>query len=910
MESASWIKEKSAASLYPAQVETTLIQLNEAWPVAAGPLPDAIQSFPLGEAALLHLFAISSICAARIVQNPELLLWLSQPEICRQGRDHIEMANELYRAAKTDVAVNNFQILHRWKNKEMTRIALRELANAAALEETTAELSQLAEICVREVFAHWNAKFRKSFGSPTADFAILALGKLGGHELNHSSDVDLIFLYSEEGELSPRLSYHQWFNRLAEKILETFSTRDPEGALFRIDLRLRPEGSTGPLARSLESMENYYAGFGETWERIALIKAREIAGSRELAYEFLSQHQPFIYPRSPTPDLLDEVANIKRRIEREALGTDELDRDVKLGRGGIREIEFVVQTLQFIHGGRHAFLQETSTMKALRALAELELIPPKEVVDLDRAYRFLRQVEHRLQIEAEQQTHTVPRDPVALKRLARSLGFDSANEFSTALKKTMQNVRSIFDRVISSAPAEGALPDLRLFKDEKSAVRSLEDLLKPTSASHVAPRTKQIFGKLRPILLAQMAEAADPDAVLNQFVRFVEAYGLRGLLFELLATNPTLLELMIKTLDASRFAGDLLIRRPQLVEEITRDKHFNQPRSIAEHCARLESFGSSATNLDPVRAYRQRQLLRIIMRDVLGVAEASVIFAELSDLAESCLTFTNKLLSGENVTIVALGKFGGGELSYGADLDVLFVGEETRAAQNLVAAVTQPSSEGTIAAVDARLRPDGEKGPLVAPLAAYESYYRDRAQLWEIHALTRARPISGQLQDAYLEMVQRIWRGVGQQSDLFAKIDHMLERIRRERGSGSDFLDLKTGTGGMIEAEFLVQALQMRSGIWEPNWQRALIALREIKMVSDRDASNATQSYEVLRRTETALRRFENKNISTLPYAPEEQEKLAKRLGYKDVDLFAKQYRAARETIHALYNRYLKARLS
>src|SRR5437867_10064713 len=875
MESASWIKEKSAASLYPAQVETTLIQLNEAWPVAAGPLPDAIQSFPLGEAALLHLFAISSICAARIVQNPELLLWLSQPEICRQGRDHIEMANELYRAAKTDVAVNNFQILHRWKNKEMTRIALRELANAAALEETTAELSQLAEICVREVFAHWNAKFRKSFGSPTADFAILALGKLGGHELNHSSDVDLIFLYSEEGELSPRLSYHQWFNRLAEKILETFSTRDPEGALFRIDLRLRPEGSTGPLARSLESMENYYAGFGETWERIALIKAREIAGSRELAYEFLSQHQPFIYPRSPTPDLLDEVANIKRRIEREALGTDELHRDVKLGRGGIREIEFVVQTLQFIHGGRHAFLQETSTMEALRALAELELIPQKEVVDLDRAYRFLRQVEHRLQIEAEQQTHTAPRDPVTLTRLARSLGFDSANEFSAALKKTMQNVRSIFDRVILSAPAEGALPDLKLFKDEKSAARSLADLLKPTSASHVAPRTKQVFAKLRPALLEQMAKTADPDAVLNQFVRFVEAYGLRGLLFELLASNPTLLELVIKTLDASRFAGDLLIRRPQLLEEITRDKSFNQPRSIAEHFARLESFGSSPTNLDPIRAYRQRQLLRIIMRDVLRVADAPIIFAELSDLAEACLRFTNGLLGGDGLTIIALRKFGGREINYGADLDLLFVGEETRAAQNLVTAVAQPSSEGTIAAVDARLRPDGDKGPLVAPLAACESYYRERAQLWEIHALTRARPISGQLQDAYLEMVQRIWRGVGQQSDLFAKIDHMLERIRRERGSGTDFLDLKTGTGGIIEAEFLVQALQMRSGIGEPNWQRALIALREVKMVSDGDASNATQSYEVLRRAERALRRFENKNVSSLPSAGESQEYLA-----------------------------------
>ena len=907
MQTASWIKKKSAGSLHPAQVETTLVQLNEAWPHAAAPLAEVIENFPLGEAAVLHLLSVSSICATRIVQNPELLLWLSQPEICQQGRDVAEMAVELRRAPQNDVAANKFCILRHWKNKEMTRIALRELANAAALEETTAELSQLAEICVREVFAHWNTKFRESFGSPAADFAILALGKLGGGELNHSSDVDLIFLYSEEGELSPRLSYHQWFNRLAEKILETFAIRDSEGALFRVDLRLRPEGSAGPLARSLESMENYYAGFGETWERIALIKARGIAGDRELAYEFLRQHQPFIYPRSPTPDLLDEIAKIKRRIEHDVIRSDSLERDVKLGRGGIREIEFVVQTLQFIHGGRHIFLRETSTLGALRGLSRLELIPRKEVVDLDRAYRFLRHVEHRLQIEAEQQIHTIPCEPTALNKLARSLGFDSTNDFTAALNKTMQNVRTIFDRVILSAPTEGALPDLKLFKDEKSAARSLADLLKPTSASHVAPRTKQVFAKLRPALLDQMAKTADPDATLNQFVRFVEAYGLRGLLFELLASNPTLLELVIKTLDASRFAGDLLIRRPQLLEEITRDKSFNQPRSIAEHFARLESFGSSPTNLDPIRAYRQRQLLRIIMRDVLGVADAPIIFAELSDLAEACLRFTNGLLGGEGLTIIALGKFGGREINYGADLDLLFVGKDTRAAQNLVTAVAQPSSEGTIAAVDARLRPDGDKGPLVAPLAACKSYYRERAQLWEIHALTRARPLSGPLKDDYINIAQRIWGEVGRQSDLFAKIDNMLERIRRERGSGSEFRDFKTGSGGMIEAEFLVQALQMRSGIWEPNWQRALTRLRESDVISELDASSAAQSYELLRRAEMALRRFENKNISTLPATPEEQKKLAKRVGYEDVDLFPNEYRAARETIHALYQRYIKA---
>src|SRR5438105_1905787 len=668
MKGESWITKKSADSLNPAQLGTTLLKLSDVWPADARPLEEFIKEFPLGETALLHLLAVSSICSSRIVQNPDLLLWLAEPAICVQARDHVDMANELHRPVETDIAADNFRALRRWKNKEMTRIALREVGNVAALEETTAELSQLAEICVREVYRECNAKLRQTSGEPTAEFAILALGKLGGRELNHSSDVDLIFLYGDEGELSPRVSYHQWFNRLSKKILETFSTADPEGALFRIDLRLRPEGGAGPLARSLESMENYYAGFGETWERMALIKARGIAGDRELAYDFLRQHQPFIYPRSPTPDLLDEIANIKRRIERDVVRSDALERDVKLGRGGIREIEFVVQTLQFIHGGRHVFLRDPSTLNALRALSRLELIPRNEVVDLDRTYRFLRQIEHRLQIEAEQQIHTVPREPAALNRLARSLEFKSSKEFLAALKKEMDGVRAIFERVAAVKQSESAALDLSLFNDQKSAERSLVDLLKPTSASHIAPRTKQVFKKMRPALLGEIAKSVDPDATLNQFVRFVEAYGLRGLLFELLASNPTLLELLVKMFDRSRFAADLVIRRPQLLEEITRDKSFNQPRSIAEHFARLESFGASASNLDPIRAYRQRQTLRIIMRDVLEVAAPDVVFAELSDLAEACLIFANKLLGGEDLTIVSLGKFGGRELSYGADL--------------------------------------------------------------------------------------------------------------------------------------------------------------------------------------------------------------------------------------------------
>ena len=214
-----WIREKAAASLNPSQVETTLVQLNERWPPTVPLFADVVGRFPLGEAALLHLLAVSSICATRLIRNPETLLWLQQPEVCLAARGYAEMLNELHNLVGDSVSKQNFAALRSWKGREMTRVALRELANVAPLEETTTELSQIAEICIRRVFEHWNAEFRKRYGSPNAEFAILALGKLGGDELNHSSDVDLLFLYSEEGQLTPQFSYHEFFNRLGNKIL-------------------------------------------------------------------------------------------------------------------------------------------------------------------------------------------------------------------------------------------------------------------------------------------------------------------------------------------------------------------------------------------------------------------------------------------------------------------------------------------------------------------------------------------------------------------------------------------------------------------------------------------------------------------------------------------------------------------
>jgi [glutamine synthetase] adenylyltransferase / [glutamine synthetase]-adenylyl-L-tyrosine phosphorylase len=910
MTSASaWIQAKAAGTLNPAQVQNTLGQMQASWPENAPPLPDLIEQFPLGEAPLLHLISVSSICAARLVRNPEILLWLGHPEICSTPRSHAGMQADLRPPGGGSISAENFRALRFWKGREMLRIALRETAEVAPLEETTLELSLLAEICVREVYQHWQAELRSRRGAPETEFAILGLGKLGGRELNHSSDIDVIFLYGEEGQVSPNLTYHEWFNLLGSKIVETFAAPSPAGALFRIDLRLRPEGTAGPLARSLESMENYYAGFGETWERLALIKARGIGGSRELAYEFLRQHQPFIYPRSPTPDLLDEVAAIKRRIERDIVGYENIARDVKLGAGGIREVEFVVQALQLLHGARHAFLQETSTLKVLPVLAELELIQRREARALEEAYRFLRRVEHRLQIEAEQQTHTIPENGEALERLAQSLGFPSKDNFTGALRDRMQQVREVFRRIISAPPtgAETRAESLHIFRDEKAAAKSLADLAKGTGGLHVAARTRQVLRNLRPLLFQWLARAADPDATLNQFIRFVEAYGLRSMLFELLVVNPKLLELLVKTFDASRYAGNLLIRRPQLLEEITRAGMLDREVSTAQHLKRLDALQISPGSLDQLRVYRQTHLLRILLRDVLGLADLPALFAEQSALAEACLVLVNRVCGNESdLTIIAVGKFGGAEIGYGADLDVLFVGDDIRAAQNLVVAMAQPTAEGNIATLDARLRPEGEKGNLACSLAAYEAYYETRAQLWEAQALTRARSVTGPLQEQFMELARRVWRKAARRPDLYLQIEGMLQRIRHERGSTADLLDFKTGTGGVIEAEFLVQALQMRAEIWNPQTIGALHDLTTQGLLGKEEAALLKKSYEYLRLIESVLRRWENMSVSTLPIEETEQRKLAQRVGADSLDSFSGQYREARESIHAITSHYLR----
>ena len=896
-------------SIRPDRVAHTLEAIEANWPLAAPPLDEVLAGFPLGAEALFHLLSVSSICGARLVQQPEMLLWLARPQTCADRRGYGLMLTELRNlAGREPIATNNFRVLRQWKGREMVRIALREVAGAAPLEETLIELSQLADICLTTVFEHWDETFRQRWGSPQSKLAIIGLGKLGGRELNHSSDVDLIFVYSEEGQLTPKFSYHEWFTRLGTKIIETFAASDPAGSLFRIDLRLRPEGREGPLVRSLESMENYYAGFGEMWERLALIKARWICGDRELAYDYLRQLQPFVFPKSSTPDLLEEVAAIKRRIERDIVGFEERERNVKLGVGGIREIEFVVQALQLLHAARHPFLQEARSLKAIRGLAELEFLPDEDARRLETAYRFLRQVEHRLQIEAEQQTHTVPENGEALRILARSLGFESGAALMGKLREQMQGVRAIFRRVVSetalvTAPSASDFAD---FRDQTQATRAFAELGQSGAGFHVAPRTRQIFRKLRPQLLEWIGGAADPDTTLIQFVRFVEAYGFRSLLFELLAANPRLLELLIKTLSASETAGTWLIRRPQLLEELTRGGMLDRVFTIEEHLGRLCSLGATAGNLDPVRVYRQREVLRILLRDVLGLTPLPQLVAQLNELAEACLLFVDRLINPEQtLTIVALGKFGGREIGYGADLDVIFIADDPRPAQQLIAAMAQRTAEGRVGLLDPRLRPEGEKGPLVCSLEMFRRYAESRAQLWELQMLTRARALSGPLRFEFEALAKELWRAAGERDDLVRQIENMLVRIANERGSGNDFFDFKTGIGGMIEAEFVVQTLQMRQRVWEPNFLEAIEKLGSRNVLERTDAERLREAYNFLRKVESVLRRWQFRSVSTLPPTHEEEQRFARRINFSSIEAFRAPYGKARETIRSLRMRYL-----
>jgi glutamate-ammonia-ligase adenylyltransferase len=904
MSTPAWITDLASHALDSARVRAALADIAAQWPGDALALDETVCGQAEFAKALAHLLSVSPVSLEKLKSDPSALVWLANPQISSDDRGPRRMRTDYARmlAETSDLPAfdERFRVLRRWKSREMLRIALREVAGWSSVEKTTAELTLVAEHCVQVVTCGWIEQLEKRIGRPATPFAVLGMGKFGGQELNYSSDIDVIFFYGEDGQINPRFSHQEFFARLCEKIVAAFSASDHAGPLFRIDLRLRPEGAQGPLARSLDSLEHYYAAMGETWERMALIKARVVGGcdgADELGYEFAQRLQSFIYPRTVTLDVLDEIRAMKGRIEREILGHEELRRNVKLGIGGIREIEFVTQTLQLLHGARNAFLHERSTLKALRNLDQLDLIPREDMEKLSAAYRWLRTVEHRLQIEYEAQTHTLPEQPEALAQLAASLGYENAAAFHAEFARYTTGVRAIFDKVLgaSAGDAEAQPRDLKIFREPPRALKALNDLGGPGTTARFSPRTKTLFARLEPRLLHWLGRTADPDGVLTSFVRFVERYGIRGLLYETLLVNQRVLEVLIRLFDGSQAMTDIVLRRPQLIEEVARGGGLGEEMSAEQYLAGLARNEEGLSWENAVRVFRRSQFLRIGLRDLLGFASVLEVQREYSALAEACLTFCLRQLGLEReLTVVAMGKFGGRELSYGADLDVIFIGANIAGAGELIRAMSAVTAEGRVFPVDARLRPEGDAGPLACSLSSFEDYFQKRGQLWEAQALTRARAVAGPQCAEFADAAKRIWRRFAAREDLFTGIAAMFERIVKERSSGDDTLDFKTGRGGLMQLEFYVQAMQMRAGIWANNTLEALGALGlEV-------APRLGAAYVLMRKIEGVLRRMEDLAVSKLPRDEAEQQRLALRCGFDSRDELLTKLRAAREEVCAL----------
>ena len=574
----------------------------------------------------------------------------------------------------------------------------------------------------------------------------------------------------------------------------------PEGALYRIDLRLRPEGDAGPLTRSLASYENYYAQWGQTWERMMLIKARGVAGDETLAAEFLEMIQPFRYPRSINESVLREVVAMKGRIEHEVLKADELERNVKLGRGGIREIEFVVQALQ-------AAARRPPTLPARRPNAARAWPSWSNTSCSRRTNRgslpgptaFCATWSTACRWRTTCRRTPFPADRRAQERLARLMGFATLKEFEAARQAHTQHVRRIFDRLLKAdageaeAPSpfprqfEGAEPEWKkllaehAFKDPDKAFRVLREFVEGPGYVHVSPRTSELAHQLLPRLFALLSAAearrstaairrslrrrasvplSDPDRVVTRLDSFISAYGARATLFELWNSNPAIFELLVLLFDRSEFLAELAIRTPDLVDELVISGRLRQRKSAEETLRDLRHGLGDEDQQLWLRRYHQAELMRIGLRDILGLADFEQYLTELSALAEACLQYALEVvmrkhkLKAPPFVIIGLGKLGGAEIDYGSDLDVVFVADSkakdlpklARLALEVLDLVSARTEQGVVFRMDARLRPDGEKGLLVNTLSAYEEYYRQRAQLWEIQSLTRTRPVAGDLE--------------------------------------------------------------------------------------------------------------------------------------------------------------------
>jgi glutamate-ammonia-ligase adenylyltransferase len=809
-----------------------------------------------------------------------------------------EQSEDSYRASWRELDRRDARRLRWWKRRELLRIAARDLLEVADLGAVGRELAALAQVCLEAALA---------FAEPEVPFAIVGMGKLGGRELNYASDVDVVFVHEGDTECA---------ERTARSVLATMGTASEDGIVFRTDADLRPEGRSGPLTRTLESYASYYEGWGQTWEFQALLKARPVAGDEELGKRFFELTRPYVWPEVLETEAVREIRVMKGRSE-DVTGRKGLaDRELKRGRGGIRDIEFSVQLLQLVHGRHDESVRSARTLDALHALAASGYVEQIDATHLDAAYRFLRTVEHRLQLYDEQQTHTIPSDERARTRLARVLGYrDQGDQSALALFEAQHRghqatVRSIHERLFF-APILDALAGTGPLSPEAAEERltafGFTDVARTRAAArelaYGLTRRSRLMQQLLPLILEWLSSTPDPDLGLLQLRRLAEGPARSASLATTFRDAPVAAERVSILLGSSRVVGDALRRHPEFVETLADDAALGDERGRAElvddALQTLEWRGSEQARREGLRRFKRREFLRIAARDLLGLVPLETTERELTALAESCL---EAALAGLDphvpFAVIGMGRLGGGELSYASDIDVLFVYDGDRPAQfdaaerlaeQLVTEIGATTSEGQTFRIDARLRPEGNQGPLARSLAGYAAYYERWGLTWERQALAKARVVAGdrELGARFCSLVDDVVYTTPFTDEDGREVRRIKARIERERippGEDPQF-HLKLGRGSLSDVEFLVQLLQLQHGGLDELLRvqgtiDALVRLREAGLLAGDDADALEAAYRFCERARNARYLQSGSPSDALPSDRSEIGKLALLLGY------------------------------
>ncbi|MFB8051128.1 bifunctional [glutamine synthetase] adenylyltransferase/[glutamine synthetase]-adenylyl-L-tyrosine phosphorylase [Streptomyces rubiginosohelvolus] len=815
-------------------------------------------------------------------------------------------------------------------------LAARDVCGTTGLAQTAAELADLATATLRAALAI--ARTSAPEDAAQCRLAVVAMGKCGGRELNYISDVDVIFV-GEARDGVDETKAMQAATRLAAHMMRICSDTTVEGTIWEVDANLRPEGRNGPLVRTLSSHLAYYQRWAKTWEFQALLKARAVAGDPELGAEYVEAVSPLVWGAADRENFVPDVQKMRRRVV-DNIPADRIERELKLGPGGLRDVEFAVQLLQLVHGRSDASLHSGSTLEALRALAEGGYVGRADAAQLDEAYRFLRSMEHRIQLYRLRRTHLVPEDEADLRRLGRSLGMrtDPVAELNKAWKRHASVVRRLhekifyrplLDAVAQLAPGESRLSAkaaaIRLealgYADPAAALRHLEALSSGVTRKAAIQRT------LLPVLLGWFADSADPDAGLLGFRKVSDALGKTPWYLRLLRDEGAAAENLARVLSAGRLAPDLLMRAPEAVA-ILGDPEGLTPRT-REHLeqevlAAVGRAGDAESAVAVVRGVRRRELFRTTAADLIGSygtedSPAEQDHGALVDRVGSAVTDLNAAtIAGAlraavreqwgdtlptRFAVIGMGRFGGHELSYGSDADVLFVHqpregvsdeEAGRAANAVVGEMRRllqlPTADPPLL-IDADLRPEGRTGPMVRTLKSYEAYYRRWSLVWESQALLRAEHMAGdqELGRAFVELVDPLrypMEGLGE--DAVREIRRLKARMESERmPRGADpTLHAKLGRGGLSDVEWTVQLIQMQHGWAEPGLRttrtrEALAAACAADLIPAEDAQTLDEAWVLAARVRNAVMLVRGRPGDTFPSDPRELAAVGRYLGYE-----------------------------